>query len=264
MNRISLRVVAAVPILLSVSVGIVLLGSGCKRASSATAASTTHPGPKLPDNVELSKTPGVSIIQCPVGDYRTYRIQGDGYSVSGEAVTATIESVIFRWAQVTGWIKIDAALPDARYNIRVDGDDDNNVWSRVKPAFEEVFGIRFVEGMEPTDAVVIQKPQKEPAGLTRVETHSKWGTAQTPGGFGYKADSASMADLAGIVGKYVDEPVLDETGLDGNYQFELAMEHSKPETVFPAIENLGLKLVREKRNLNITRVIATPAEDKAP
>jgi len=214
--------------------------------------------------VELSKTPGVSIIQCPVGDYRTDRIQGDGYSGSGEAVTATIESVIFRWAQVTGWIRIDAVLPDARYNFRVVGDEDNNVWSRVKPAFEDVFGIRFVEGMEPTDAVVIQKPQGEVAGLIRVEAKSNWGTAQTPGGLGYKADSASMAELARIVGKYVDEPVLDETALDGNYQFELAMDTFKPATVFPAVENLGLKLVREKRNLNITRVVSAETEDRAP
>lgn len=263
-NQPPLRIVVGLQLLLGMSIGFMLLASGCRKAPQATVPTHPYSGPTLPDQVELSKTPGVSIVQCPAGVARTDRIGGDGSSASAEAETATLDSVILAWCNFSGWIKLDADLPDRRYNIRVAADDEHNVWSRVKPAFEEVFGIRFVEGLEPTAAVVLRKSQAVPTGLTRVEAQTNWGTAQTAGGFGYKAGAASMAELAKIVARYVDEPVLEETGLEGNYQFELAMDHWQPKTVFPAVEKLGLKLVREQRDLNIMRVVRAGGKPEAP
>jgi len=64
-----------------------------------------------------------------------------------------------------------------------------------------------------------------------------------------------MEDLADILSKYLDGGlVFDETGLEGFFPFELAMDHWKPETATPALKPLGLKVRQVGRDFPTLRV----------
>lgn len=222
---------------------------GCQKE---TGASSQKQNRNLPDNVELSKVKGVSIIQCPARQYFREMV------LDVKAENAPLSEVIRLWCEFDGWLFIDAKLPDARYNIIVEAKDRQTAWPITKQAFEKVFGLRFVEGKETLDVWVLQKAEDSPRGLSKVEAKfSNWGTEQTSRGFGYEIRAGDMEDLAEIASKYVDEPVLDETGLTGFYKFTLAMDHWKPQTLFPAVERLGLKLQKTKRELPVMRVISS-------
>ena len=227
-------------------------------ASDGGDADSAKPPPArtLPDDVELSKVAGVSIVQCPPGDY-----QGRGYSLDSRsssivAQTAPLPNVLHAWCPFDGWIMIEAEFPDALYNIKVEAEEGASSWPLAKQAFEQVFGLRFVESMELTDVYVIRKIEGAPRGLTESTAESSgWGTKTTSGGFGYEVRGGYMQTLVNIVSDYVDKPVLDETGLTGFYKFVLAMDHWKPETVFSGVEKLGLKLEKTKRKLHIMRIL---------
>jgi bla regulator protein blaR1 len=92
-------------------------------------------------------------------------------------------------------------------------------------------------------------------------------------GPGIKFERASMGQLAGVLGRQVDLPVLDETGLTGLYDFQLvfnqdgvrtrsdaaASDPSAAPSVFTALqEQLGLKL--ESRRAPIEILVVDRAE----
>ena len=250
-------------LILAAALGLVLAGPACRKSGDASGDASGRER-TLPDNVELSAVEGVSIIQCPASDDPSWAIYGDGNSQEGTAETAPLSEMIYSWCDFDGWIFIDADLPDARYNVKVTAGEGQSLWPAAKKAFEEAFALRFNEGKEILDVWVFQKAEDPPRGLTRVEaTSSNWGTDQTPGGFGYVVRAGTMHDLTKIILKYVDGPVIDETGLEGYYKFTLSMDHWEPETLFPGIEGLGLKVEQAKRELVVMRVVSAPREAPA-
>jgi uncharacterized protein (TIGR03435 family) len=172
--------------------------------------------------------------------------------------------VIIDWCDSDGWYFIDARMPDAVYNITVQAPKDGSIWSLAKEAFEQVFDLQFLEHEEMMDVMVLRKKKGAPSGLSPVEDQSsRWSTQDTPGGFGYVFKAGTMEDLVKIALKYVDVPVLDETGLEGHFAFTVSMDHWEPDTLFPAIEGLGLKLEKANRKLRVMRVVnATPTDSK--
>jgi hypothetical protein len=51
---------------------------------------------------------------------------------------------------------------------------------------------------------------------------------------------ATMPDLARMLKRYFDEPVIDRTGLEGTYQ--VSMNVSRTDEIFASVEKLGLRL----------------------
>ena len=256
-------------LILMAALTLAFCGFACRKTAKESerrdqpSASSQDANRKFPDNVELSKIKGVSIVQCPARDYPGHTVYGDGSASEGRAETAPLSEVIYAWCDFNGWLLIEAELPDARYNISIEAEQGQPIWPLAKKALEDVFGLHFVEGKEMLDVFVLRKTQDPPRGLARVEaTSANWGTKQTAGGFGYEIRAGTMQDLTGIISRYVDEPVVDETGLTGFYRFTLAMDHWQPRTVFSALEALGLKLEKAGRELPVMRVVA--ARQEAP
>lgn len=227
-----------------------------------TPACTQDMKSELPDDVELSKIKGVSIVQCASPDGH-WTIGEDSASKTAETVAAPLEEVIRRWCPVEGRLVIDAKLPAGLYNIRIEAEPGQSFWSLAEQAFREVFGLRFVQCTEEIDVLVLKQQANIPPELARVDAESSdWGTASTDCGFGYDVRAGTMKDLVDIVSKYFDGPVLDETGLTGFYKFTLAMDHWEPQTVFPAVEQLGLKLHKAKRQLSVMHVVSVSAKQR--
>jgi hypothetical protein len=242
---------------------VVVCLSSCTKQESANAGISTAPATasharKLPDNTELSKVEGVSIVQCPPSEFSNYSISRDFGGTTAEARTALLKDVLSDWCEFEGMLKFDAELPEARYNIRVAGEEGQKLWPKTKRAFEQVFGLRFVQQTNEVDVFVLQKAEPSPKGLTPVKDadRANYGTDSTPGGLGYDVKAATMADLTEkILASYLELPVMDETGLEGYYKFVVSMNHWKPTTVFTAMEKLGLKLQKDKRTLPVMHVV---------
>ena len=267
-NQISYQYCSVYRTILMLGFVLSLSAVGCQKADTepgagGSSASSQKEPRKFQDNVELSTVKGVSIVQLPEGTLE----RPVGYTPDltiGTARSGSVSAAIYAWCDFAGWIIIDANLPDAVYEMTVRAQEGGLIWPLAKKALEDVFELRFVEGKEMLDVVVLQKAEDSPHGLVAVEAKgSSWGTAQTPGGFGYEVRAGNMEDLTKIVSEYVEESVLDETGLSGYYKFTLVMDHWKPKTVFPAVEKLGLKLVKTKRELPVMRVVVAPKEAPA-
>lgn len=211
---------------------------------------------KLSYDTELSKTEGVSIIRRPD--------QANGWSISTDgnggrtanASNSRLEEVIYKLAEFEGLICIDAELPEDAFDIKINAPEGGTFAEMARLAFEKTFGLNYLKSVEPTDVWILERDPAKTLSMKSVESHhSMGGTAQTPGGFGYIYQAASTEKLTDILAEYLEGGiVIDETGLEGYYEFVLSMNHWKPETAIPAVEKLGLKVVRAKRDLPVLRI----------
>lgn len=211
---------------------------------------------KLPYDTELSKAEGVSI-------YRRHDT-ANGWSIStdgNQGRTATVsnsrlDEVIYKLAEFEGLIYIDAELPENAFDIKINAPEGKTFAEMARLAFEQTFGLSYTESSEPTEVWILEQDPAKPLGMESVDSqHSAGGTAQTPGGFGYVYQAATIEKLTDILGEYLEGGIVfDETGLEGHYKFVLSMDHWKPETAIPAVEKLGLKVTRTKRDLAVLRV----------
>ncbi|OGR40815.1 MAG: hypothetical protein A2X35_09980 [Elusimicrobia bacterium GWA2_61_42] len=81
------------------------------------------------------------------------------------------------------------------------------------------------------------------------------------GGASLNARAGDMEMLAGELEEWIGAPVLDETGLDGRYDFKLEVKDLTPKAVNAALtETLGLKLVEGRREIEITEVKGAASE----
>lgn len=235
-----------------------LLFTACNRDDSKEEAQLPEWIEALPYNIELSKVPGVSIVQVEPSPGEGRMISTDSFEwKSAKAEYAFLGSAIISWCDFEGVISIDADLPEnRRYNISIDAPEGATIFPLAQTAFESVFQLEYKEAIETHQVWVLQKTADARKMLVPVDSeNSNWGTAQTSGGFGYDFRAGSMKDLAEILSKYLEGGlVFDETGLDGFYRFELAMNHWEPETALPALEPLGLRAVLIDRDLPTLRI----------
>lgn len=208
----------------------------------------------LPFGEQLSKTEGVSIIQCRPKSGSLQSISRDDHSAS--ATSAYLEDLIYSWTDFEGWVFIEANFPNRTYDVEIKTQEEATVANLARHAFESTFGLRYSEAIEPIDVWVLSVDEKSQKKLPLSDSQStNWGTKQTSGGFGYDFRAGSMDDLTGVLGKYLEGGiVIDETGLKGFYKFTLAMDHWNPETAAPAVKALGLKVTRAKRELPTLRI----------
>lgn len=212
----------------------------------------------IPYDTELSNDPEISVKQVVHKPTEIWGVSSDGPDVkTAKGEQALLGDMILSWIDFSGIIVIDADLPqDRRYDVKVEAKGERTISEIVQSSFETIFSLRFQEQIESHQIWIIEKSSSNPANLEPVESDfSSWGTAQTSGGFGYEFRAGSMEDLADILSKYLDGGlVFDETGLEGFFRFELAMDHWKPETAIPALKPLGLKVRQVGRDFPTLRV----------
>ena len=219
----------------------------------------------LPFNAELSEVEGVSIIQVELDPTVGHTITWDtGEWRTASAKNASMTDLLYDWVEFDGWVVVDADFPsDRRYHVEVEAPEGRTNLELIREAFSEVFGLVYRERSELHDVWILKNPGNElPMGLSEVESqNSGWGTASTPGGFGYDFRAGTMDDLTQVLQKYLEGGiVMNESGLNGHYRFVLSMDHWRPETAMPAVEALGLRVVPVERELPFLRIEHKTAE----
>lgn len=232
---------------------------------SCSCSSTGPPDSSLPEpGKELSTVPGVSIQRRPTSLVYNSTLNGNGEWSRVEATDALLFEIFCKFCPFDGPIYDDAPLPGGRYDVIADaGRQGEPVWPLLKEAIEKAFGVQVRQITQPEDVNVLKRRAGKSITMTRAAPDARfgWGTHDTAGGFGYRLKSSSMDDLVPILEKYTETKVFNETALEGRFDFDLAMDHWHPETVYGAVEQLGLELVKETRNLGVIRIQKVPDKE---
>jgi uncharacterized protein (TIGR03435 family) len=180
-------------------------------------------------------------------------VPGGGLRVSNATLKDLIETAYqvrsFQILSGPSWIGV------ARYDVTATSEavaDDAAVRKEVQSLLEKRFQLRtHRETRElPEYSLVVEKGGIKPEGL-RVSENRRRGINSRQGAM--TGEAAPMANLAVVLSRQLERPVVDNTGLQGNYDFmvewtpDLAVGDSPGPSLFTALrEQLGLRLEATK------------------
>ena len=125
----------------------------------------------------------------------------------------------------------------------------------IRQVLTETFRVEVKREARPTKVYVLQKTPERMPGLESSEFSSR----VLSGKRGHiKVTGGRLRDLARLLQRELDRPVLDETSLEGRYDFELLWDTRNPSTVLDFVRGkLGLELqpqVREMEHLFVRSI----------
>lgn len=158
-----------------------------------------------------------------------------------------------------GRLLIETELPDQKYDVVVNTAGRSELLDpMIQQAVSAVLGIEAVWEERVVDTLVLE---------TTADMKLKPLGPSDRASYGYRStfESITATDLGGLVGSVaslLNQPVLDETGLEGRYQIDLKFDlENDPESVLRAIEDtLGLSIVSEPRPIEML-VVRERAEE---
>jgi uncharacterized protein (TIGR03435 family) len=133
---------------------------------------------------------------------------------------------------------------------------------RAREIIAGAFGVHVRIETRDAQVWVLAKTDAKPAALKPIGTISDltgMGTAppyvltkptiaRVPGRI--KNVNTSMSDIAKLLEAACQRPVVDETGIEGRYDFQMTWEESGPEGVIDAFRALGFKIEPERRPID--------------
>jgi uncharacterized protein (TIGR03435 family) len=159
--------------------------------------------------------------------------------------------------------RIDAPewCSQTRYDVSavVPHGGDADRWPLLRGVLTTSFHLRLHREARQTNVYVLQKV----AGLKpKINVSTTTGTDSRPWGAVGEFDviNVQLAGLTRIIGNLLNAEVLNETGLQSRYDFDLKWDHKDPRSIVPAIrEQLGLELVPSQRTLE--HIVVESAEE---
>jgi uncharacterized protein (TIGR03435 family) len=185
----------------------------------------------------------------PGGMRQTY-----GSSSSGATLSQLIADV---YGVPAPRLLIDFEPPEERYDVTVtsQGGLKNQIDAIRRQAVEAAFGLTAKHEQHDLDAYVLTVKDKDAEGLrpTQAANNSGW-----QGGAGSRAGvNVDFKTIVQQLEPLLKQPVVDETGLNGRYDFELkwdqpAPENSNPDSLIKALrDQLGIEATLAKRPIDI-------------
>ena len=137
-------------------------------------------------------------------------------------------------------------LPGGRYTVVADMSPGraDELEMEIERALGLAWGVRVRHEERKMDVYLLTAPHGVPAGLRPVAAPGRSAGTKGP----------SMAALARMLEDSLDRPVLDETHLEGAYDYRLNLTAGDAAGVVRAVEGLGLELKRARRKLGVVVV----------
>ncbi|MFP4355935.1 MAG: TIGR03435 family protein [Phycisphaerae bacterium] len=140
------------------------------------------------------------------------------------------------------------ALPEGNFDVTVAAQDRPlTAWRKLQARLEEQFDLQFALVSTPTEVWLLQRQPDAPMSLTPSDEKRQGNWVDLDEGWSFAACSTDA--LVWRIEQILGEPVIDQTGLEGLYDFLLPVDHKDPQSVFPGVEKLGLRLVQETQPL---------------
>jgi uncharacterized protein (TIGR03435 family) len=150
-------------------------------------------------------------------------------------------------------VVVEEDAPAGRFDlvVRPAGADD-----RVEPlgreALETGLGLAVRREVREVDALVLRAPAAAgaaPGGLRQASGEATTRLEFGPGRL--LGNRVSAATLAETLERELRRPVVDETGLTGEYEVELVWAPGEPGSLVAAIEGLGFEVVEARREVEM-------------
>jgi uncharacterized protein (TIGR03435 family) len=213
-----------------------------------------------PDAGTDAPAPIFQIIIRPADEFTPGMISTRGAFTTGRT------SAIWAVARAHGihssvrWIVEDGVDQESRYTIVAKVPPER--WGLLNPllaqAAEAAFGLRGRKEQREVETYVLVRKEGQEA--TLVEAFEGAGMSMSTSGAGITATGVGITSLCDFFESILDVPVLDETGLAGRYDVELAitwdMRQLEPQKRFNAVreivrEQLALDLVPARRTVEM-------------
>lgn len=147
--------------------------------------------------------------------------------------------------------------------VRLPRERPQSANQELQKALETAFGLRVRRETREVEAMVLVAPRGRTPALREVADTKTVGMTHRGG---LEMVNGSLGNLASSLEYELKRPVVDETGIEGNYDFELSWDPESPESVFRAVrEQLGLELRPAKRPIEflVVEVAKPPAKPNA-
>jgi uncharacterized protein (TIGR03435 family) len=151
-------------------------------------------------------------------------------------------------------ISIPAELKDKRFDITatVQSDATNHNFSLIVSALENALGIRIMRVMRETDVFILTAPKELTGSLQPAKTK---GGGSSNGNGAITGHGLDLGRLADSIERELKMPVIDETGLQGKYDWDLVYDGKNPTSIIEAVrKQFGLELTPGKRPVEIVIV----------
>jgi len=164
----------------------------------------------------------------------------------------------FRFAYRAGPTRtvIEVELPEQPYDLVFStAGKEELLFPLVRQAIEATFDIEARPEQRELDVYVLSRvadapPKLTPSTLEQAPPHARPGSLT--------GLSMTLAELASILERVLQRPVLDETGLDGRYEIDLNWDPERPDSLQEVVrEELGLEFKADRRTIEVHVIRST-------
>lgn len=155
------------------------------------------------------------------------------------------------FAQTGTRLKIEAALPDKRYDLkgRMPKGREGEMNTAAQQALVKYFALKADKETSATHVYILTAPKGKPDFLRAPKKTQGSSVDQTGTVFG----NMGLGGITNVLSQKLGRPVFDETGIQGQFDYEFSLAEKDPEGVIRETrEKYGLELTSARRDLEYT------------
>ena len=155
--------------------------------------------------------------------------------------------------------------PETRYKVSVvaPSGDKNAAAKLLQDALERTFGLRPMWQIRMTPCYVLRRIEDRPLALSPVsaERKGKGGATSLPADGDFTSFRGTAAQFVQVLENFLPRPVIDETALEGQYNFHVEVGRGSIDDLNPALGKVGLELKQEERRIKLLVVDRATGDD---
>jgi len=211
---------------------------------------------------EISIRPGDAIKMPSMSMMSSTKGDSISYNITNSSAGGLLE---FALGTPTDRLVIHGEQKDARYSMRLTspGSDTKAIASIVEGAVAAATGMKVSHGAAEQEAYVLHATSQGSSKLTPTASKFESMCYLDPGEEKLKMVKATLNDLAEGLEGALDIPVVNETGIEGEFDADFTLPIGSFENTRAALEaNLGVKLVKARRTIDKVILDPLPAPAK--
>jgi uncharacterized protein (TIGR03435 family) len=166
----------------------------------------------------------------------------EAYEMSSDRLTLEIAAEKVDWENTKNRFNLD---------IIVAPEDKTMIREILREKLDDALDIKARVEIKELEVAVLFKNDSIPFALTPKSADEKISASSR--GDHFSSNQATLNEFRSYLERFgiVGLPVVNETGILGEYKFDFTFDPENPKSFFPALENLGLKIKRATRKIEV-------------